>query len=257
MFFEDSHSFKREEFSIRYHSNNFNFLSHIHRSFEFHIQVEGTMEVVVNTKKYMLKSGDAVLVFPYQHHSGKVITEGKMISCFFSPDIVPEFYKAHLLPSCNLMHYTMPENISVENHLLCLAHAYDICGHFDIGREYNEIPVSPQDDVLTRILLWADDNYSGECLLRNAVISAGYNYSYVSKLFKKKLGITFNQYVNLLRIQKSEDKLTSTSMNITEIAYECGYNSLRVFNRRFREILGMTPSEYRALYHEKKEEKTK
>lgn len=64
--------------------------------------------------------------------------------------------------------------------------------------------------------------------------------------FKTHYRMTFVEYLNTIRIAhvckllaQDEDK------NIVEIAYECGYNNLANFNRQFKRIKGMSPSEYR------------
>ncbi len=250
VFFEDIHSFCRDEFESRY-SLSFDFPSHIHRSFELHIQIEGQNCFTVDGKDYILSPGDAVLTFPYQYHSLKKITDGKLLTFFFSPDIVEDYYKPGRIPKDNKMKFEWNENIETDTPYLRRALAYYICGTFDKGREYVE-HTETHDDILTTVLLWADEHFTGDCLLQDAASAIGYNYTYVSKLFKKKLGVTFNQYINLLRVQKSEFLLTSSDKNITEIAHECGFNSLRAFNRKFSEILGTTPSDYRKSSSPKK-----
>ena len=55
----------------------------------------------------------------------------------------------------------------------------------------------------------------------------------------------FNKYVNLLRINKSKKMLETTAKSVTEIALECGYSSLRSFNRTFLAQEKITPTEYK------------
>ena len=245
MIFEDIHSFSSSEFTMRRSLRNFPFPKHIHRSFELFVQVSGMTRFTIDEKEYILRAGEAVLIFPYQYHSLEKLKKGRHNVFFFSPDIVPEFYKSGLIPTNSKMKYSGNCKPDLSNPLLCRSVAYDICGNFDKNREYREKSKEKKDDVLTSILIWADENYSTSCLLQDAAKKIGYNYAYVSKLFFKKLGITFNQYVNLLRIQKSEGLLASSNKSITEIAHECGFTSLRNYNRKFVEVLGTTPTEYR------------
>jgi len=67
----------------------------------------------------------------------------------------------------------------------------------------------------------------------------------LSRLFHEKLGITFSDYLNELRLAEVRERLSTGSSNITEIAYASGYQSLSQFNRRFRSAEGMPPSQYR------------
>ena len=93
--------------------------------------------------------------------------------------------------------------------------------------------------------MYANEHFCGKRLLRDAALSAQYDYAYISKLFKKSMGMTFNQYVNLLRIREGQKLLSTTKKSIDEITYLCGYTSTRTFNRNFLEITGSTPSDFR------------
>ena len=121
----------------------------------------------------------------------------------------------------------------------------EICGEFDKKRTYAEKKNLFSQDKVVSVLLYANENYKQKCLLYDASASVGFDYAYISKLFKKSIGITYNQYVNYLRIQESKKLLKTTGKTITEIALESGFLSLRVFNRKFSEIEGTTPSVYR------------
>ena len=54
MLFEGKHSFNEQEFKIS-KGQNLSFMKHIHRSFEFYLQLGGTTEVVIDEKQYVLK----------------------------------------------------------------------------------------------------------------------------------------------------------------------------------------------------------
>ena len=246
MIFELSHSICNNEFYWKC-INNFSFHIHLHRSFEFFAQIDGLTEIIIDEKEYRLSPGQAVLIFPFQTHSYQVIQKGKCVMCIFSPDLVPDFSKdtVHRLPADNLFLFPVDANIQTDNIFLCRSLAYGICGTFEKNRRYTEKPKSISDDVFISLLLYADKNFCDRCLLRDAAVSMGYDYAYLSKRFKAKAGIPFNQYVNVLRIHQSKYLLTSTEKSITEIAYACGFQICRTFNREFFKIVGCTPSEYR------------
>lgn len=71
----------------------------------------------------------------------------------------------------------------------------------------------------------------------------GLSETYFSKLFKNLCGMTFSQYLNVVRIEKAIELLsTENSYSITEIASICGYSSIRHFNRCFLQITGYAPT---------------
>lgn len=74
---------------------------------------------------------------------------------------------------------------------------------------------------------------------------AGFNASYVSRLFKLETGKGFVQYLTEIRIQKAKDLLRSTRMNVSEIAKKVGFWDERHFSRLFKRELGKTPIEFR------------
>ncbi|MBL4826947.1 MAG: AraC family transcriptional regulator [Spongiibacteraceae bacterium] len=67
-----------------------------------------------------------------------------------------------------------------------------------------------------------------------------------SRFFKKTTGLTFAKFVNLLRINEACRLLAIDEIEITEIAYACGYNNISNFNRQFLSIKRMNPSDYKA-----------
>lgn len=65
------------------------------------------------------------------------------------------------------------------------------------------------------------------------------------KTFKRATGMTFTQYLSMVRIAKAKKLLANPQARITEIAYEAGFASLTHFNRMFRRIAGQSPSDFR------------
>jgi AraC-like DNA-binding protein len=68
---------------------------------------------------------------------------------------------------------------------------------------------------------------------------------YFSRMFSKATGMTYKSFLNSTRVHSAERLLKSTNEPVTSIAYECGFGSIRTFNRVFREYKGVAPSEYR------------
>ena len=69
-----------------------------------------------------------------------------------------------------------------------------------------------------------------------------------SRFFKSRMGKTVPEYVNELRIGKACSLLSQQKLNITDIGLDCGFHNLANFNRRFREIVGTTPRDYRKKF---------
>jgi AraC-like DNA-binding protein len=78
---------------------------------------------------------------------------------------------------------------------------------------------------------------------QNAVQFMNMSDAYFSRYFKRQAGMTFSQYLNVVRIEKAVQLLDSApTMKITDVMLRCGFNTIRSFNRVFREVTGFTPT---------------
>ncbi|TPI09498.1 helix-turn-helix domain-containing protein [Mesorhizobium sp. B4-1-1] len=68
---------------------------------------------------------------------------------------------------------------------------------------------------------------------------------YAMSLFKKSTGMTLNEYVNLLRLSYAQALLMHEDANVLRVAMESGFGSLSAFNKSFRKLAGMSPSDFR------------
>jgi AraC-like DNA-binding protein len=59
---------------------------------------------------------------------------------------------------------------------------------------------------------------------------------------------SFSKILNEVKISHACKKLIETDMQVIEICYESGYNDVSNFNRRFKEIINLTPLEYRKRF---------
>lgn len=84
--------------------------------------------------------------------------------------------------------------------------------------------------------------------LKTVAEYANYNPAHFSKLFHKKMGVPFNHYVASTRINYAKRLLTGSEHSISFICFECGFSSVSSFNRNFAEIVGTSPSAYRAEF---------
>jgi two-component system response regulator YesN len=114
----------------------------------------------------------------------------------------------------------------------------------DIGLDEENHDSMLADEILKYIdECYADANITLQCISDNFNMSI----SKISRTFKKKYNTTIMQYIDSLRMEKAKQLLRDTEMLIKDIIEECGYNDFSNFMRKFKNIEGITPSEYRQL----------
>lgn len=71
---------------------------------------------------------------------------------------------------------------------------------------------------------------------------------YFCRLFHDVTGQRFTAYVSALRIEKAKQLLHNPQYRVNEVAFEVGFQSMTQFNRRFKEIVGESPTNYRSRF---------
>jgi transcriptional regulator GlxA family with amidase domain len=69
-----------------------------------------------------------------------------------------------------------------------------------------------------------------------------------SRFIKKRIGNTFIDSLNEIRLGHATRMLIDTTHSVTEVAYKCGFNNMSNFNRTFKKRKGCTPKEFRSNY---------
>ena len=75
----------------------------------------------------------------------------------------------------------------------------------------------------------------------------GYHPFYISKVLKDRKGTTLRQYIIAYRLKLAKKLLSESAKSVNEVAEECGFNDPSYFTKTFKNVVGMTPKEYRNL----------
>ena len=107
------------------------------------------------------------------------------------------------------------------------------------------IGTSSRDSVLDDILHYIDHNYAENITLENIAPLFGYNHSYLGKIFTKKMGQSFNSYVDHIRIERAKEYLLQDDAKVYTIAERVGYKNVDYFHIKFKKYVGQSPAEFR------------
>ncbi|WP_167859182.1 helix-turn-helix domain-containing protein [Paenibacillus cymbidii] len=103
----------------------------------------------------------------------------------------------------------------------------------------------PRDDTLERIVAAVRERALEPLQLGELAAAAGLGERQFSRRFRRLTGMTFTDYVQKLRIERSCERLLATGDSVSAIARDCGYQDITFFNRLFKKKTGQTPLQYR------------
>jgi AraC-like DNA-binding protein len=244
-------------------SRNPGYSEHFHNYLEFIYLLEGSYSIKIDGVLYEMSKGDFVILFPYQLHE-LISTTGDNyeLVCVASPDTFSEYddiiknfvcassviKSQFLTEECKFLldwiantRSNMRDVFRLRKMLLCLIFR-------EITLSCDMIPRSELNMTsIQRILKYCNDNYlSDNISLDNISKSLGINRHHISHLISDNLNVNFSTYINELRINHACELIDTTDMSVTNISMECGFGSIRNFNRTFMKLKGTTPSEYKS-----------
>ncbi|MBQ4151115.1 MAG: AraC family transcriptional regulator [Clostridia bacterium] len=229
---------------------------HAHDYVEMLYARGGEWMCYINFKEYKLNKGDVVFVFPGQIHSHEA-SEYENIALLF-PKNLPVYDAVF----CNMLPKT-PVIRGIDEKtdaLFCeAAKANDkrIMYSKGITQGYIslilgtllpklELYALSKSEATTeeKLIKYCSAHYSEHITLNSVAEALGYSPTHLSHLFADKFKTGFSKLISTMRIEDAK-KMLRGKKSITQIALDCGFGSMRNFNRVFKEATGKTPSEYR------------
>ena len=98
---------------------------------------------------------------------------------------------------------------------------------------------------INTVLNYITENYCQPISADIIAEQLGMSLSKFSRFFRKATGNSFTDFVNRIRINKACELLMNTDQYVTNICYGVGFNNVANFNRRFLQLKGLTPKEFR------------
>ncbi|MDD6037245.1 MAG: AraC family transcriptional regulator [bacterium] len=250
-------------------------LIHFHEDVEFIYIISGSAGYIVNGKKIKLHAGEGIFVNAGQLHCiTKELSEACRLYCLiFHPTLltasrfVAENYIEPILMNPALEYILLSEKTPWHKKLIdeigyiCELEATDdsdlaVLGHIHLLWQIlyqNNAPTPETQKKLSHLstiremVLYIEKHFN-EPITLDDICNAGHiGKTCCTNYFKKYLYRSPNAFLNEYRLKKATEYLCNTDMNITEIAYACGYNGASYFTEKFREKYNLTPSEYRKM----------
>lgn len=115
-----------------------------------------------------------------------------------------------------------------------------LCSHNEGGNE------SKQDKIARDIMTYIEANFRDSDLSLERIAKTFFiSQNHVSRVLKSKIGKSYKEYLNDVRINEAKRLLKNTPMTVLNVAGNVGYTDIRAFNRLFKKYTNQTPNEYR------------
>ncbi len=238
---------------IYYQSNrDLRFRQHLHNSFEWIFVKEGELEVTVDGQSFSVEAGQAILIFPNQIHQADTHTASQTRLFVFENSMIGEFARfaegnAVDHPVFFIDGETLFANMQAarESRYLLKAYLYGMIDAFSRSCGAFRKRINKPTEHIGQVVTFISKHYAEPISMQDAAHVIGYDHHYLTNLLQKGMHTTFRTLLNEYRISYAKYLLLTSQSKISQIACECGYESICSFNRNFKEQSGMTPTEYR------------
>lgn len=246
----------------------------MHEHFEiFRIQ-KGSLTVTIDDVLVTLEEGDVSLTAPFVFHKSDLSPEATVEMMNIAPYLCsevahlyskqkprrPYMRKEELPPLVANLLDTIPRIVQE------MARDVGMDGNhtYTLGREKSTeiqpylsvllleltrcMELIPSDEhnitSMQKVLKFCTANFTQEITRHIVARDCNVSLGMISQTFNR-LGTSFRDYVNTLRINRAYQLLITTQKPITEIIYECGYSNQGTFNRNFQAQFGKSPRDIR------------
>lgn len=279
-FFKDN-----EDVFIQLSDNfDFNGIKHSHCFIELIYVVSGSATHTVENTSYTVKKGNVVMIdykVPHSFTFDPLSDDGFVTyDLLFTPDLFNlatlnsnEFFSltsSYLFSSIftefrvestsqnliktnsrefrNLFEKIYEEYSSGEKGSQSIIRAYLIELIIKIFREIDKQQpafTETHEELVQKAIEYLQNNYQSPISLDEVVSGIFLSKNYFRQIFKKTTGVSISSYIQELRIAEACRLLEATVDSSAEIAYKCGFNDTKFFYQTFKNVIGMTPAEYR------------
>lgn len=259
-------------------NDNYNNMAepHWHPEIEIYYVTQGEITVTVSDEKYILKQGDIFFINPQELHS---VTPNKLPvqydAAVFSSSLF-EFKEPHFFEESftlpieqgslkfpRLITTTHPLYNQIKNYLNLIFNQHtnskslifsDLIALFSLLLQNSlmlrqtENSTDKHSDDIKLCIKYIEDNYAEKIKLCELAGLVHMSTNYFCSYFKNFTGMSPFTYINYVRIKKSASILLKSNDSVVTIAENCGFENVSFFIRKFKEIIGCTPSVYRKKF---------
>lgn len=232
-------------------------MPHVHKEIEIVMVENGSVLAYADKACFELKANDIYISFPNQVHYYKNCIQGNYYVIIFSANLI--YGQKNTLCSNVPTNNRIAETTDMCNLLTELFRAYkrksltECVGYLNLfmGSVLPRFTLSPalttDNSTLREILEYCSSHYTEKISLDTVASELHISKYYISRLINTKLNLGFNDYINMLRVNAACDMLAENNKKIADISEDVGFGAIRSMNRSFKQMMNMTPLEYRNM----------
>lgn len=114
-----------------------------------------------------------------------------------------------------------------------------------LPRAFDKLNSNSTEVLVKRIIAYLEQNYNQNISLKSLETEFHFNASYISRVFKAKVGKNYNEYLLDIRLFHAKQLLTGSNLSIVEISEAVGFENAKYFSRVFKKNTGLQPVVYR------------
>ena len=166
----------------------------------------------------------------------------------FTPEAIDKVY-----PLLDSLSSTKDKFYSVINFLTLLYELSLADGTRELASSsFAKVNVDSESRRILKVKDYISKHYTEEIRLADLADLVGMSTTSFSRFFNLRSGKTLSDYVVEMRLGVASRQLVDTTNSVSEICYDCGFNTLSNFNRLFRKYKGCSPTEFREKYFKTK-----
>ena len=112
------------------------------------------------------------------------------------------------------------------------------------GAEAAEISLSAENTIIRKAQQYVQAHIEEKLTVATVAEQVGISASYLTALFHKHLAFSPGEYIRRIKLGRSKQLIREGRMNFTEISESLQYSTVHHFSRQFKQMFGMTPTEY-------------
>ena len=237
--------------------NDISWYTHFHANYELIYTIEGSTRVIINGETHFLDAGELIFISPYTTHNFSSDADTKTWIGVFSEEFVSSFsrknrHKRFSKFRCDEgIEKILKERLFYEgepDRYMLIGCLYLVCN--ECVKNAQTVDSDRNDEFVHRIIDYISQNLANDITLQGAADFLGYEYHYFSSLFNKCFSMNFKSFLCMVRYEEACQMLLEGGKDVTLICSECGFGSIRNFNRVFKKMSGITPTEYRNMAKE-------